>query len=40
MMRLGRFSGTSLAAMELMYWDRALGWWPEAMELLRELKNR
>lgn len=40
MMRLGRFSGTSLAHMETMFWDRALAWWPEAMIMLEELKRR
>lgn len=40
MMRIARFTGTSLLDIEAMYWDRALAWWPEIVETVRELKQR
>lgn len=39
-MRIVRFSGTSIPAMEAMFWDRALAWWPEVRETVRELRQR
>ncbi len=39
MVRLGRLSGTSLAEIEAMYWDRALRWWPEVIEMVQEMRR-
>ncbi|MFA7604692.1 MAG: hypothetical protein WCY29_16975 [Novosphingobium sp.] len=39
-MRIARFTGTSLADIEGMAWDRALAWLPEVIETVQELRRR
>lgn len=40
MLRIARFTGTPLPQIEGMFWDRALSWWPEICEMIRELNRR
>jgi len=40
MVLLGRMTGTSLAELEAMYWDRALRWWPDVVEMAERIRRR